>query len=231
MNIGYQINMPVRRLPQEQLKKFAEIPVSVIGDSMNRTAAVGSEIQPVNETRLMGSAYTVRVPAGDNLLFYYAISQAQPGDVIAVDGGGFTERALCGEIMAAYAQKRGLAGFVVNGAIRDRMEISQMDFPVFARASCVNGPYKNGPGEINVPVNIGGRVICPGDIMIGDGNGLVVFKPEDAEEILEKAYSVMEKERQMMENIEQHGQIDLQWMYQKIKSDRCSFAGREEKNE
>ena len=223
MNTGYQINREFKRPDPELIRKFAKVPIPNIGDSMNRTAAISSEIQAMNSARLMGTAYTVRVPAGDNLLFYYAIDQAEPGDVIVIDGGGFTERALCGEIMATYAQKRGLAGFVINGAIRDKVEISQMNFPVFAKACCPNGPYKNGPGEINVPVNMGGRIVCPGDILIGDGNGLVVFKPEDAREIFEKVQAVMEKESYMMEDIEQNGHLDLRWMYQKIENDKCEI--------
>jgi len=223
MNIGYVINEHVKRPSPELLSKFAAIPVPNIGDSMNRTAAIGSELSSVNGVRMMGCAYTVRVPAGDNLLFYYAIDQAKEGDVIVVDGGGFENRALCGEIMASYAAKRKLAGFVIYGAIRDRVELSQMSFPVFAKSSCPNGPYKNGPGEINVPVNIDGRIINPGDILIGDGNGLVSFAPEDAEEIYKKACAVMEKESHMMREIEEKGVLDLQWMYDKLRGDRCSI--------
>lgn len=224
MNIGYVINEDVKRPSSELISKFAAVPVPNIGDSMNRMAAIGSEISSVNGVRLMGSAYTVRVPAGDNLLFYYAIDQAKEGDVIVVDGGGFENRALCGEIMASYAAKRKLAGFVINGAIRDRVEISQMSFPVFAKSACPNGPYKNGPGEINVPVNIGGRIINPGDILIGDGNGLVSFSQEDAEEIYQKACMVMEKETNIMQRIEEKGEMDLRWMYDKLRSDHCSIA-------
>lgn len=224
MSIGYQIKKNFHRPSGELIRQFEGIPVPNIGDSMNRTAAISSEILPVNGARLMGTAYTVRVPAGDNLLFYYAIDQAEPGDVIVIDGGGYTERALCGEIMATYAEKRGLAGFVINGAIRDKVEISQMDFPVFTKGFCPNGPYKNGPGEINVPVNIGGRIICPGDILVGDGNGLVSFSPDDAPEILEKVKAVMEKEKHMMEDIEQNVHLDLRWMYTKIEQDQCSIA-------
>lgn len=223
MNIGYCIKNDFPRPAPELLAQFNGIPVPNLGDAMNRTAAISAQITPVNQVRLTGTAYTVRVPAGDNLLFYYAIDNAKPGDVIVVDGGGFEERALCGEIMATYAAKRGLAGFVINGAIRDKVELSQMDFPVFAKAACPNGPYKNGPGEINVPVNIGGRIICPGDILVGDGNGLVSIHPQDAELVLKKAHAVMEKEAGMMKEIEEQGKMSLGWMYEKITNDQCSI--------
>lgn len=225
MNIGYCIKNDFPRPSAELLAKFDGIPIPNIGDAMNRTAAISAEITPVNNVRLTGTAYTVRVPAGDNLLFYYAIDNAKPGDVIVVDGGGFEERALCGEIMATYAAKRGIAGFVINGAIRDKVELSEMNFPVFTKAACPNGPYKNGPGEINVPVNIGGRIVCPGDILVGDGNGLVVVHPEDAEKVLASAHAVMKKEAGMMKEIEEQGKMSLGWMYEKITNDQCSIIG------
>lgn len=224
MNIGYQITKDIKRPDKELIQQFTGIPVPNIGDCMNRTAAISSAIRPVNHARLQGTAYTVRVPAGDNLLFYYAIDQAQPGDVIVVDGESFCERALCGEIMVSLAKKRGLNGFVVDGAIRDQVELSRMDFPVFYRSSSPNGPYKNGPGEINVPVTIGGRVIYPGDILIGDGNGLVTISPEQAQEVLKKAHAVMVKEQDMLREIMEQGSMDLEWMYQKLQKDQCSIT-------
>ena len=225
MNIGYCIKNDFPRPSAALLAQFDGIPVPNLGDAMNRTAAISAQITPVNNVRLTGTAYTVRVPAGDNLLFYYAIDNAKPGDVIVVDGGGFEERALCGEIMATYAAKRGIAGFVINGAIRDKMELAGMDFPVFAKAACPNGPYKNGPGEINVPVNIGGRIVCPGDILVGDGDGLVVIRPQDAEKVLASAHAVMKKEAGMMQEIEEQGKMSLGWMYEKITNDQCSILG------
>ena len=144
--------------------------------------------------------------------------------MIVVDGGGFTERALCGEIMATLAKERGLAGFVINGAIRDYVELSQMEFPVFAIASCPNGPYKNGPGEINVPVNIGGRIVCPGDILIGDKNGLVSFKEEEVPEIIENVNTIIKKEQALMDDIKKNRRMDLRWMYQKLAVEQCTIT-------
>lgn len=224
MNIGFKINKNFHHPSRDVLAEFADIPIPNIGDAMQRTAAISSSIKSVNNERLSGTAYTVRVPAGDNLLFYYAIDQASPGDVIVVDGGGFTERALCGEIMATLAKERGLAGFVINGAIRDYVELSQMEFPVFAIASCPNGPYKNGPGEINVPVNIGGRIVCPGDILIGDKNGLVSFKEEEVPEIIENVNTIIKKEQALMDDIKKNRRMDLRWMYQKLAVEQCTIT-------
>lgn len=223
MNIGYRIIKDFERADKNLIEKFRNIAIPNLGDCMNRTSAVASYIQAFNKARVLGSAYTVRVPAGDNLMFYYAIEEAQPGDVIVVDGGGFTERALCGEIMAAYAKKKGLAGFVIDGAVRDKIELAEMDFPVFAKSCSPNGPYKNGPGEVNVPVTIGGRVIQPGDIIVGDENGLVVFHPREAAELLDKVQRVIDKEAAMMRSISEDGCLDLRWVYEKIKQDACTI--------
>ena len=225
MNSGYRIIKNFSRPSRELIERYRNIPVPNIGDAMNRTAAIGSEIRPVNTAKLLGPAYTVRVQAGDNLMFYYALDNAQPGDIIVVDGAGYTERALCGEIMVAMAKEKKLGGFVVDGAIRDWMEISKMtDFPVFCRSVVPNGPYKNGPGEINVPVQIGGRIIHPGDILIGDGNGLVAVMPEESEDVLEAAKAVMLKEAGMMRRIAETGSLDLSWMYEKLKNDHCEIV-------
>ena len=223
-NTGFKIIKNFKRASKKILNEFSKIPVSVIGDSMNRTAAISSAILPINQNKFVGTAYTVRVQAGDNLLLYYAIDQAKPGDVIVVDGNGFTERALCGEIMINYAKSRGLAGIIVDGAIRDKIEISQIDFPVYARSATPNGPYKNGPGEINVPVNIGGKIIQPGDILVGDGNGIVVISPEDTKEVLEKAKKILEKEKQMLNDVLNKNQLDLGWVYKKLKDNGCEFV-------
>ncbi len=219
MDIGYRIISEFSRPDPALIQKFTGIPVANIGDCMSRTAAISSAIQPVGDFRLQGPAYTVRVPAGDNLLVFYAIDHAKPGDVIVIDGGGFTERALVGEIVASYAQKRGIAGFVVDGAIRDKAEIIQLGIPVFCRAITPNGPYRNGPGEIGVPVNIGGRIIEPGDIVIGDEGGLVSFSPSMAEILLEKALVFSENEAQTLKGIYEKGYLNLKWMYDKLKDE------------
>ncbi len=223
MNVGYHIKKDFKRVDKSIVDSFSGIPVPNIGDAMNRTASISSELRPINHARLQGAAYTVRVPAGDNLLIYYAIDNAKPGDVIVVDGSGFTERALVGGIMASLAKAKGLSGLVINGAVRDPRDLESMDFPVFYKAICPNGPYKNGPGEINVPVSIGNRVIYPGDILIGDEDGLISIHPEDAKEVCMNAKKVVEKEKYMMEMIETEGKLDLEWMYKKLQQDGCTF--------
>lgn len=227
-NVGYKIYQNFKRPSKELVEKFRSIPVANIGDCMNRTASLASALEPLNDSILLGTAYTLTAVGGDNLLFYYAIDNAKPGDVIVVAGGGYTERALCGEIMASYAKKRGISGFVVDGAIRDKKQLSEMDFPVYAVSSTCNGPYKNGPGCVNIPVSIGNQVIFPGDIIVGDDTGIIAIRPDDAEALYEKALKVIDKEADMMKSIEEKGTLDLSWLYRKLEEDHCQIINTQE---
>jgi regulator of RNase E activity RraA len=121
--------------------------------------------------------------------------------VIVVDGGGDISRALVGEIMATVAISRGAAGFVIDGAVRDAGTLAKQDFPCFARAAIHRGPYKNGPGAINVPVSIGGMVVAPGDIVVGDEDGVVAFPQEIAADLLRKVRAQEEREAEILKSI------------------------------
>jgi RraA family protein len=143
---------------------------------------------------MVGVAFTVRTRPGDNLAIHKALEFVGPGDVIVVDGGGDETRALIGEIMMNIARQRGAAGYVIDGAIRDAAAIAAADFPVFARAAFHRGPYKYGPGEINVPVSIGGMVVTPGDIVVGDDDGVLAFPPAIAPTLLEAVHAQIQRE-------------------------------------
>jgi RraA family protein len=139
--------------------------------------------------KLVGTALTVKTRPGDNLMVHKALDLAAPGDAIVVDGGGALDHALVGELMTLYARSRGVAGFVIDGAIRDVATFAASDFPCYARGHVHRGPFKEGPGEINVPVAVGGLVIHPGDIVVGDEDGLVAFPQAEAAALLEHARS------------------------------------------
>lgn len=202
MAVGCRIKKNIVRPDRSLVEAFRGIPVANIDDCMNRLAAVQAELCPMNSSPLLGTAFTVKCPAGDNLMFHKALDLAQPGDVLVIAAGGSMSRALCGEIMATYARSRGIAGFIIDGCVRDRDELAQFtDFPVYAKGVIPNGPYKNGPGEINFPVSVGGQVICPGDILVGDGDSILVIKPEDAEELAKAAKAVKVKEEGQLEGI------------------------------
>ncbi len=199
-NVGFRQYNNIKRADRALVELFKGIPTPNIDDNMNRMFSLRG-LKPYNKTPLLGTAFTVRVPAGNNLMFNRAIDLAQPGDVIVVDGGGYMERALCGEIMMTYAKSRGIAGFIINGCIRDVEATAEIDFPVYALGQNPNGPMKNGPGEINTPVVCGGMVIMPGDILVGDADGLVVIRPEDAAEVAGKAVKQNEGEKKLLETI------------------------------
>lgn len=134
----------------------------------------------------------------DNLAIHQALEIVRPGDVIVVDGGRATDRALVGEIMKVLAQTRQVAGFVIDGAIRDVEAYREDDFPCFARAVIHRGPYKNGPGRIGVPVQVGGTVIAPGDVVVGDADGVVAFPVSEVAGLLEAAAVHLHQEEKIL---------------------------------
>ena len=180
---------------------FRSAPTSVISDNLARLpGAVG--LRPFHRGgKLVGAAFTVRTRPGDNLAIHRALELVGPGDVIVVDGGGDETRALVGEIMKNIAEYRGAAGYVIDGAIRDVAAFAASDFPCFARAAIHRGPYKNGPGEINVPVSIGGSVIAPGDIVVGDEDGVVSFPASMASSLLEAVRAQIAREEETIISI------------------------------
>ncbi len=185
--IGFRIFTRIQRAPRALVEQFRGLPVANIADEMNRGFCLDAHIRPMNRAPLLGVAFTVRVRPGDNLMLHRAIDMAEPGDVIMVDAQGELANAISGELMMAWAARRGVAGVVVDGAMRDADVIGRMDFPVYARGITPRGPYKSGPGEINVPVACGGVVVHPGDIVVGDADGVLVIPRGGAEAVLGRA--------------------------------------------
>jgi RraA family protein len=177
---------------------FREAPTPIISDNLARLpGAVG--LKPFHGGgRLVGVAFTVRTRPGDNLAIHKALELVGPGDVLVIDGGGDESRALVGEIMKNIAQWRGAEGYVIDGAIRDVAAFAADNFPCFARAAIHRGPYKSGPGEINVPVSIGGSVVAPGDIVVGDEDGVVSFPQVVAESLLTAVQAQVKREADTM---------------------------------
>ncbi|WBV42566.1 RraA family protein [Pseudoroseomonas cervicalis] len=184
------------------LAGFAAAGTAVISDNLQRLpGAVGLRPFHRGGATMVGVARTVRTAAGDNLTIHKALGLIQPGEVLVVDGGGDTGRALVGEIMAAVARSRGAAGMVIDGAIRDARALAASDFPCFARAAIHRGPYKNGPGELDVAVSVGGMVVRPGDIVVGDEDGVVAFPAALAAELLVGVQAQMQHEAEMLRSI------------------------------
>lgn len=175
---------------------------AIISDNLDRLpGAIGIvPFHPVKEV-MAGPALTVRVAAGDNLAIHKALDLVKPGDVVVVDGDGDVSRALVGEIMMTIAQVRGAAGFVIDGAIRDHNAFLQSGFPCFARAAIHRGPFKNGPGAINIKVAIGGMIVEPGDIVVGDDDGIVAFPQAIAANLLEAVRAQEVREGEILRSI------------------------------
>lgn len=180
---------------------FKAAQTAIISDNLDRLpGAVG--LRPFHRGGTMaGPAFTIRTAAGDNRAIHQALELFRPGDVLVVDGGGDESRALIGEIIASIAHHRGAAGMVIDGAIRDAGALAKSDFPIFARSAIHRGPYKNGPGETNVPVSIGGMVVNPGDIVVGDEDGVVAFPPAIAADLLRAVKAQEEKEEAILKSI------------------------------
>lgn len=179
---GWKINKNFVRPDKSLIEAFKDIPTSNINDNQNRLFCMRG-LFPLNDKPLMGTAFTIKVPEGDNFLVHCALDMFEPGDVLVIDAGGYDQRAILGEIMVTYAASKGCAGIILDGALRDSDGLANADIPVYAKGVNPNGPYKNGPGEINTPVSCGGQVVFPGDIVLGDADGIVVVRPEEAEEL------------------------------------------------
>ena len=158
------------------IERLGRLPVANVGDAMERISAVDSGIRPMwRGARVVARAYTVLTRSGDNQGIHEAIDLAAPGEVLVVNGFADTSRALVGELLAGRARANGLAGFVIDGAVRDVDEIESLGVAVFARAVTPAGPYKMGPHRQQVPVALGGQCVMPGDVVVGDADGLVVI--------------------------------------------------------
>lgn len=201
-DIGNRIFTKISRPPKDLVEKFRGIPSSNIGDVMNRLYCMREYIKPIGKANLnmLGTAFTVKVPDGDNVFIHRALDIAEPGDIIVVDGNGCITRSLIGEIMFTYAYNKGIAGIVIDGAIRDSNSLLELDLPVYAAGITPQGPYKNGAGEINVPISCGGQVVFPGDILIGDDDGICVVRVAEAEKIINIAQHKFEEEKKLLEH-------------------------------
>ena len=209
---GLQILKRKRQVSAQLVEAFKGLPVANISDCMARMTAGGPRLRPMHGGGyLAGPALTVKCRPGDNLLIHKAIALGQPGDVVVVDAGGDLTNALFGEIMLATAAKAGLAGIVLNGAVRDADELARSSFPVYAAGITHRGPYKDGPGEINVPIALDGMVIEPGDLVVGDADGLLCVPFAEAESLLAATRAKMAAEKATLADIAA-GRLDTTWI-------------------
>lgn len=221
MTIGFQIAKRTRKVDEATVARFARLPVANVSDVMTRMTAGGARLRPMHAGGVMaGPAFTVKTRPGDNLMVHRALDIADPGDIIVVDAGGDLTNAIIGELMLAFAEHRKLGGFVINGAIRDYAAIHAGAFPVFAAGVTHRGPYKDGPGEINVPVAIDGMVIEPGDLVIGDEDGMLSV-PYDALETVARDAEAKQAAEEKQMAATKAGTIDRSWVEATLRKLNC----------
>ena len=221
MTIGFRILERKKKVALNIAKEFLTLPVANVSDSMWRLTAGGSRLRPMHKSgQMAGPALTVKSRPGDNLMLHKAIDMAEPGDIIVCDAGGDLTNSLMGELMLAHAMKRGVGGFVLDGAVRDVEAFLDLNLPVFAAGVSHRGPYKDGPGEINVSVAIDGMVIEPGDLVIGDWDGVLSIPLDDVESILKKTNEKQAAEAVDMAKIEAD-EWDRSWVDKTLKDRGC----------
>lgn len=199
------------------VRRLADVPVTILSDCMARSTGsvgvlpVGRSLSTLQGRSMVGPALTVRTRPGDNLAVHVALEAARPGDVLVVDARGDTTYAAMGGLMARYAATLGVAGVVIDGAVRDYEDLSGGSLPVFARGLSHMGPFKSGPGELHGPVSIGGMVVNDGDLVVGDADGLVVLPAGRAAQILAQGEHVVANEKEQQKAIDA-GTWDRSWL-------------------
>ncbi len=200
----YHRNAPFKRLGAADLAAWAEIPPAIASDCMNRSQAMAARIKPVAPgTRLTGQARTVTCMVGDNSAIHAAIRLIAPGDVLVISGGGYEDTALWGGLLTQAALSRGAAGVVVDGAVRDVAELRENRFPCFAAAIVPAGPHKGFGGTIDGVIACGGCTVAPGDIVLGDDDGVAVVPLARAEELLADCQAKLAQEARALEMLQQ----------------------------
>lgn len=223
MPIGFKIHRRARSVDPRAAAQFSGIPVANVSDSMSRMFGAPHALRPMHDgSPLNGAAFTVRTRSGDNLMVHKALDMAGRGDVVVVDAGGDLTNAIVGELMVAHAEQRGLAGIIIYGAIRDSASIARGRFPVYANGVTHRGPYKDGPGEINVPLSLGGLVIDPGDLVLGDADGVVCVPYDLVDAVLAGARAKQVAEDRQMSAI-RDGSLNRAWVDEALRQRGCEL--------
>lgn len=200
--LGFRIQDAPPRVSAALLEGFRQQASSNLADAMGRFGFMDPGIRPRSNRPLCGPAVTVLMRPADNLMLHKAIALAASGDVLVASTGGNLTSAAFGELMCRAAKAKGLGGLVIDGAVRDVDALTDLGFPVFSRSVCPGGCDKDGPGEINVPVSCGNTVVSPGDIVVGDADGVVVVPAAHAAEVLDLVTALVAREAQRVAEID-----------------------------
>ena len=225
MAVGFRVFTSIVRPPREVLTGLGALETTIITDAMHRFGGMDANIRPVDPVvRMAGPAVTVRVAPGDNLMVYKAFEVAQPGDIIVIESRGLTSVAQWGDLTSLTARGLGLGGAVMDGALRDLQGIREAGFPVFAPPWIVpNGALKDGPGEVNVPVAVGGVAVLPGDVVVGDSHGVAVVPRRDAADVLARAQELAAAERGKVQEL-RIGKLIPDWLEGTLRQKGCEIV-------
>jgi len=200
--LGFRYRKDIERADPKWRRELERYAAANLSDGLNKLYTMDCGIRQLFPARKMiGTAITVKVRSGDNFMLHKAMDLVQPGDVLVVDTQGCNAYAVAGEIMVTCMDKLGVAGLVVDGTVRDVLELEKIGMPVFARGSVCGAGDKDGPGEVNFPIACGGVVVNPGDYVVGDADGVVVIPKEDVEEALKGAAKKVANEAKRHEQI------------------------------
>jgi len=203
----------IDRVDASVVAQAARFPSSILADVAGRRGALSGRITPLAPSmRFAGPALTVEVRPGDNLMIHAAMALAQPGDVIVVDGKGDLTSALMGEIMCQQCVALGVAAVVIDGAVRDSEAIRELAFPMYAAGLNPNGPTKYVPGRVNHPVSLGGVTVNPGDLVVGDADGVTVIERAKAASLLPLAEEKVAAETRRIADIRSRKALRPQWL-------------------
>lgn len=212
VSVNNLINRNIERVSALSVSQAAAFQAAILADVAGRRGTLHGRVKPLSpQMKVAGPAITVEVRPGDNLAIHAALAIAQPGDVLVVDGKGDISCALLGEIMATQAEASGIAGIIIDGAVRDADALAQGSYPVFAAGLNPSGPTKSIPGRVNHPVSVAGASIEPGDLVVGDADGVVVIAKQDVERIIALAAKKLDAETRRIAGIKQ-GDLRPGWL-------------------
>ena len=223
---GFRIKLDFPRLEPSLMAALSDFPTPEISDLLNRMYALDPAIHCLTgcDHRLWGPACTVRVFPGDNLMVHKSLDVARPGDVVVIDAGASPMNAVLGDLISTKARHRGIAGFIVDGLIRDLPDVQALGLPVYARGTTPVGPLHRGPGEINFPICCGGTVVSPGDVMIADPAGIVAVPREIVVELLRRIQEREAKQAAYLASV-RRGDFSNAWVDRVLEESRCEVIG------
>ncbi len=220
---GFRIRTSIKRPARDLVELFSSYETTDVSDLLNRMFTLSSDIRNlVNNKPLLGPAITVKLFPGDNLMIHKALDVAKPGDVVVVDTSGSSSNAVFGDLVANKARHRGIAGFVIDGLIRDIDGVKEVGMPVYARGITAFGPLHRGPGELNYPVSCGGIVVNPGDIVTADQSGVVIVRREFASDVLGRLVSHKAKMESYVAAVKR-GEFSNAWVDTQLLEGNCAF--------